>query len=382
MIHKIKSFLLENQHKIRAIGKAASGILEAGQEFSERQSLWGIANIGAKTAANIFDIYNEFTVPNFKYEIPATYHFFLKSLFPEIQTVTRDEYGEGYIIYRGNQYTVVSCFDNPGVSAYGSASNNEYANACYLKGDINRFHQDITDRLSKMGSFLSFDCASNLITKSELKFTHDNASAQEIAEELQIWKQHNEGYSILFHGPPGTGKSTMARTIAKLLGFAVNVENLNTMNLKCARVCFMLKNIKNSVCILDDLDRCIMPVKDLLWLLEELKANQIIVLATVNNLAKMDQAITRPGRFDKVVQINKMEPTIILQMLENDSEAFELLKDQTVASISEFIRRKRVLGREQAIQSIDDILLRGKLIDLDYQNLTVIPSNDELEDLD
>jgi AAA family ATPase len=138
---------------------------------------------------------------------------------------------------------------------------------------------------------------------------------------------------ILLHGPPGTGKTHLARAIASSTGSAVLV--INGPELSSAyhgetesRLRDVFKEAKEKspcIVILDEVD-ALVPKRDegfagevekrvvatLLTILDGMedevagegaKASRVVVVGTTNRPNAIDPALRRPGRFDREIEI-------------------------------------------------------------------------------
>ena len=130
---------------------------------------------------------------------------------------------------------------------------------------------------------------------------------------------------ILFHGPPGSGKSFMARAMAG--EFGLNFLRVSTSDLVTSTVgagpervrAVFDQGLQHLPCLLffDEFDS-VAPRRDddpgtnarqvvteLLQSLEEYHSEpRMVVVAAINDLTAIDPAVTRPGRFDRVIGLD------------------------------------------------------------------------------
>lgn len=164
--------------------------------------------------------------------------------------------------------------------------------------------------------------------------------------------------SVMFYGPPGTGKSTMSRTVVeelKLRSFRIRVEDIGyTEN---SVIFEAIAIFQPDVIILDDFDRAHNQAQ-LLETLEFFKRHVKLVIATVNDRASLDEAILRPGRFDELVYVDRMEEPVVRKMLGDYQDAYEVVKDWPIAFIEEYCTRRRFMSKEETETSLNELLTR------------------------
>ena len=96
------------------------------------------------------------------------------------------------------------------------------------------------------------------------------------------------------------------------------------------------------------------------WM-EWLRSIGKVVIGTCNSFDSFPQALLRPGRFDRLIEIRKLDDAAIIEMVEGDLEVFELVKEQPAACINEFMQRLKAFGKEEAILQKDEIFTRAIL---------------------
>lgn len=175
--------------------------------------------------------------------------------------------------------------------------------------------------------------------------------------------------SVMLYGPPGTGKSTMARTIVSNLSMKslrLRVDDIS--NIDPVTVYEAINIFEPDAIILDDFDRLETQVS-LLETLEFFQRHVKLVIATVNNRNRLDNALLRPGRFDELLQISQMDEDIVRSVLGDDhSNSFEIVKDWPVAFIQEYVKRRRFMSPEEAEVSVKELAQRVKKISRDVDN--------------
>ena len=192
-------------------------------------------------------------------------------------------------------------------------------------------------------------------------------SARAIEYSAYLTKCMGMGYtrSVLLYGPPGTGKSTLARTLVDMMkykSFRINVQSVDMLS---SSVLYDAVDIfEPDAIILDDFDRAENQV-NLLETLEYFQHKVKLVIATANDRNKLDEAILRPGRFDELLFINKMDDDVIRQVLGPDHiDAFDDVKDWPIAFIQEYAKRRKFMTREEAVKSTEELAERVKRLDM------------------
>jgi len=222
-------------------------------------------------------------------------------------------------------------------------------------------NDNIVLRQSKLSTPKSYDRSSISLEIDDAFRPMPSKRAEKYATYLKKCIDADVSRSVLLYGPPGTGKSTTARTIVdtlKMKSFRIRVEDIGHID---TSVVFEAINIfEPDAIILDDFDRSDSQ-SHLLETLEFFQRHVKLVIATVNDKSKLDEAILRPGRFDELLQIKKMDEDIVKSMLgEEYADALPVVKDWPIAFIHEYVKRRRFMSPEEAQASTKELASRVK----------------------
>ena len=161
--------------------------------------------------------------------------------------------------------------------------------------------------------------------------------------------------ALLLYGPPGTGKSTMARSIINKLGyksFRVKLSDLHSLD--GSTLGESIQIFQPDALILDDLDRS-HNQEDLLETLEIFHDKLKLVIATANNTARFDRALLRPGRFDDIELVERLDDEVIKKVLGDHGDLFEEVKMWPIVFIEDLMKRFKVMTPEDAKNSIKEL---------------------------
>lgn len=112
--------------------------------------------------------------------------------------------------------------------------------------------------------------------------------------------------SFLLEGPPGTGKTSLALKIARTyFRRTVKLDPHVTRSFESGELEFFVSQLRPEVIIFEDFDRAFSFADVALSMLENLKKSfpRLVIFGTVNDMSKLDSALLRPGRFDKILHV-------------------------------------------------------------------------------
>ena len=184
----------------------------------------------------------------------------------------------------------------------------------------------------------------------------DNNIEEKIKNHIDTWLKNEDIYKsrgitfktgILLYGSPGTGKSSIASAIADYL--RCNIILIDSATFKDININEVTGSISNDdkmyVVLLDDIDVILTSRTDdkitiddkatiskLLSFLDSSNSpDNVIFVATTNHIELFDSAITRSGRFDKIIEVQDISKPTALRMC----EGFGLPEDQAKKLVSE-----------------------------------------------
>jgi len=189
----------------------------------------------------------------------------------------------------------------------------------------------------------------------------------ELIRKLQMFRDMGFTRSLLFHGPPGVGKTTLVGRMVEKMGGKLIILHPDTIDCIEMSLLSLLNLLNPDIILFDDIDR-IHEFNDILAYLEELnrfnKTNRLII-GTVNDLYAMPAPMRRPGRFDQIIKFGPPNKAQILEIVNAYSEKFNVSfsKDGigeivdacnhlTPAFIQEIVKRKLVYSEDELLEQI------------------------------
>ena len=140
------------------------------------------------------------------------------------------------------------------------------------------------------------------------------SSLTKLANRCKAFQSRNLSRKIMFHGPPGCGKTTLARSLARSIGtgHTLRIEASAIEHAGASAAMNFVRILAPKVVLFDDLDRCQDTTEEILHYMERAASsgkkssiNGMIVIGTANAVETIDPALLRPGRFDEVVSVSE-----------------------------------------------------------------------------
>jgi hypothetical protein len=226
-------------------------------------------------------------------------------------------------------------------------------------------------RMTESGSF---DVVNDRLANDTLP----SKIAEECADRIRKYNEHDIVRAIFFYGRAGTGKSTCMREIARILEMRTlridgdQIDSYDSLEP-------LITMLRPGCILIDDADRHLNG-RDLTTL-EELRKNTKVIMASANYPQNVDAALLRPGRFDEAIHIDRLDDAVIAKMVGDEvpDKFRDILATMPIAYLNEFNIRKRVLGVDGAIANIADLVQRCERMEI--PSLGEIKMSDEVKKL-
>ncbi len=182
---------------------------------------------------------------------------------------------------------------------------------------------------------------------------HPSTLGRQVAAECLALRAAGEPVGVLLHGPPGTGKSVIARWVAREMGGFSLRARLGEASIATLRT--LVDLLAPRVLLLDDIDR--QDTALALDLAEQLAARGTTLLVTANDTARIDLALLRARRIGLHYEVCGIEPAVLDGLLEGlvvPGEARHLLERSTAAVARDYAGHHRALGSGRALELLRD----------------------------
>lgn len=198
---------------------------------------------------------------------------------------------------------------------------------------------------------------------------------KELTDTLIKFRREGHASSALLSGKPGCGKTTLAHRVSKQMGGALIVVDSAALNHICGenlRIEPLIQSLAPAVLLFDDIDRVQeFHLNTMLGLVERIyhKCSKTVFFGTVNDLSKLPDALTRPERFDDIIQIDPPEEEDRFKIIKGYCEEFgtrlsddsvqklaEKSEGLTPAYLKEIARRATILSFERLEKHVDNMI--------------------------
>lgn len=245
----------------------------------------------------------------------------------------------------------------------------------YLKGETNNkeleylFARAIWEKTGSPCIMLASGGGGNDVTfeyvSASDKPIYKSKLCTEIMGRIKPFLEGEVSRSVMFHGPPGTGKSCIVDALAATFGsrvLAVDISNLSYCS-STVLTRYIIR-LQPDVLVINDLDR-FSGSDQMLTSLEELNKSLKLLLVTVNDKERLPRAILRPGRFDETIPIEYLDDTVALSLIgiprnEIPDALFEELAKWPAAFITELGKRLTYLGKDKLVEEFTSLQKRVK----------------------
>jgi GTPase SAR1 family protein len=164
--------------------------------------------------------------------------------------------------------------------------------------------------------------------------------------------------SILFFGPPGTGKSTLVQTVLSHFNFRTFKFRGDKYMSPFSVVRFIIDHFECDAILIDDMDHMVNSGSDpeLLETLELANRKSKLVIGCANLLSDFHSAVIRPQRFDEIILVDTLDPETVNGVLgELTAKYGEKVAHWPIAYVNELKKKSLVVDEKELERSFADL---------------------------
>lgn len=226
-----------------------------------------------------------------------------------------------------------------------------YQQLCNTTGEVNNLDAKVVSQIYINNGFA---CVNNRLLEHIF-----SPVKQDVINYIENWKKKRNLYAsrdivfktgILLYGDPGTGKTSLVKAIAKYFGANINYFTLKDKEV-LKNLSRYLKNINRSdnfqFVLFEDLDRVFVNpefkdyYQDFLNILDGVSSmDNIIYIATANDISSFGPELMRNGRFDKIYKIDNIDKENASEMAASFNVDIEKLGELTYPINPSFLQGK------------------------------------------
>ena len=198
----------------------------------------------------------------------------------------------------------------------------------------------------------------NLVLAKEDQKVLPSLASVELSSRMLKYKALGENRSVFLHGPPGSGKSSVAFAAATSFGKKVLV--VPSSNQLQKSILAVVDTLQPDCVVINDVEGIMVPSSTLDFY-EQLGRKVSLVIATSNTI-NIDAALGRPGRFDEIIKIQFPEPELVdaiigvtLRRVKPSKELSDKIHKWPAAFIAELQKRVTALGDDCFSEAVEDL---------------------------
>jgi len=187
------------------------------------------------------------------------------------------------------------------------------------------------------------------IEKDDLYESKVTKRTLEIVEKLNKYYSARVPRSILFYGAPGSGKSTLIKSICSEMNlntFRVSAQHMSTIKTKFYKL--ISDHAGVNALIIEDIDKITFSV-NMLEIIDAIKNNLDFIFFSANDKGNINEAFMRMERVDEIIEINGTDIETGTAILGNEEIATKM-QNFPIVCLLELSKRMKVLGEKEGYE--------------------------------